>query len=82
MERKKKGIWDTNNLKLACDNVLNRKMTIREASERFNVPKSTLFDKVKLLRQGKEAELKPVMGRFKKTFSEEYEQLLECHVKD
>lgn len=57
-------------------------MTIREASERFNVPKSTLFDKVKLLRQGKEAELKPVMGRFKKTFSEEYEQLLECHVKD
>lgn len=82
MERKKKGMWDTNNLKLAIHNVLNQKMTMREASERFNVPKSTLFDKVKLLKQGTEVEFKPVMGRFKKTFSEEYEQLLEFHVKD
>ncbi|CAB3219855.1 unnamed protein product [Arctia plantaginis] len=52
-------------------------MTIRKAPERFKVPKSILIEKIKLLKQGKEIELKPVMRRFKKTFPEEYELLLE-----
>lgn len=82
MEKKKRGKWESENLKLAIDKVMNHNMTIREASERFSVPKSTLFDKVKLLKDGKEAVLKPVMGRFKKTFSDEYEDLLESHIKD
>lgn len=82
MEKKKKGKWESENLKLAVDKVMNQNMTIREASERFSVPKSTLFDKVKLLKEGKEAVFKPVMGRFKKTFSDEYEDLLESHIKD
>lgn len=54
MEKKRKGLWDSNNLKFGIENVLNRKMTIRQASQRFNVPRSTLFNKVKFIRQGNE----------------------------
>lgn len=82
MKKKKKGVWESNKLKLAIEKVMNLKMTIREASVRFGVPKSTLFDKIKLLKQGKEVEFRPVMGRFRKTFSDEYEHLLESHIKD
>lgn len=40
------------------------------------------LDKLKLLKWGKQVEFKPIMGRFKKIFSEEYEQLLESYVRD
>ncbi|XP_045457552.1 tigger transposable element-derived protein 6-like [Melitaea cinxia] len=57
-------------------------MSVREASSRFNIPKSTLHDKTSALSRGEEVTLQPKMGRFTKTFSPEYEQVLLDHVKD
>lgn len=49
---------------------------------RYNIPKSTLHDKIAALNRGEEIRLKPKLGRFTKTFSPEYEQVLVDHVKN
>lgn len=82
MDKIKKGRWDSENLKIAIEKVIKKKMSLREAASRYGIPTTTLYDKLKLIREGKEVELKPVLGRFTKTFSSEYENVLVSHVKD
>lgn len=57
-------------------------MSMREASSRCNIPKSTLHDKISALNRGEQVTLQPKMGTFTDTFSLEYEQVLLDHVKD
>lgn len=78
-------MWREENMKMAVEKVRLMKMTIREASERFSVPKSTLGDRLKNILEGKEIELKPKLGNstdFAKTFSDEQEQVLYAHIKN
>jgi transposase len=81
-ERKKKGQWVQQSLQTAIDKVLTKEMSLREASSRYNIPKSTLHRKTSSLNRGREVSLQPKMGRFTNTFSPEYEQVLVEHVKD
>ncbi|GBP19771.1 Pogo transposable element with KRAB domain [Eumeta japonica] len=82
MEKKKKRSWDQKNLQKAMDKVLSKEMSLREASLRYDIPRSTLHDKTSLLNLGKEVSLTPKIGRFTKTFSPEYEETLVEHVKN
>lgn len=80
-----RGNWTEVSMKLAIDSVLAKEMTIRTASEKFGVPRSTLGDRVKILSNGGETIPKPCCsdnkGVFKKTFSDEQEAMLYKHVK-
>ncbi|XP_011858337.1 PREDICTED: uncharacterized protein LOC105555900 [Vollenhovia emeryi] len=82
MENKKKRAWDQDNLKIALDKVISKKMSLREASKKYDIPKSTLHDKIRCLKSGEEISLQPKIGRFTKTFPPEYEEQLVNHVKD
>lgn len=76
--------WNEDQMKKAIEKVVIREMTVREASERFSVPKSTLGDRVKALQLGKEVKIKPSLGNstsFPKTFTAEQEEMLYNHVK-
>lgn len=77
-----KGKWSEENMKWAIRKVLSRKMTCREAAVKYAVPKSTLFDRLKIMKSGGECTLKPKLGRFDNTFSKEYENALADHVID
>ncbi|XP_011872753.1 PREDICTED: uncharacterized protein LOC105564741 [Vollenhovia emeryi] len=57
-------------------------MSLREASKKYDIPKSTLHDKIRCLKSGEEISLQPKIGRFTKTFPPEYEEQLVNHVKD
>lgn len=57
-------------------------MGIREASSHFSVPKSTLADKIKLLKVSGDVDLTTQKGRFKQTFSAELESRLIEHLLD
>lgn len=76
--------WGEDRMKEALDQVCSSQMTIREASERFGVPKSTLGRRAKDVRGGKELYIKPKMGNtkaFSRTFTDEQETSLYNHVK-
>lgn len=79
---KNKGNWDQKKLQTALDKVLSNELSLREASMRYNIPKSTLHDKTLAIKRGTEISLQPKLGRFTNTFSSEYEQVLVDHVKD
>lgn len=81
-EKKKKGKWDQKSLQTAIDKILSKELSLGVASLRYNIPKSTLHDKVSALKRGEEVTLQPKIGRFTNTFSPEYEQVLVNHVKD
>lgn len=83
-ERKgrRRGTWETDNMHHAVDKVLSGKMTLRMAADRYQVPRSTLNDRVCHIKQNKEICFKPMMGRFERTFSPEQEKILVEHVKD
>lgn len=81
-EKKKKGKWDQTSLQTAIDKVLSKELSLRDASSRYNIAKSTLHDKTSALNRGEEVTLQPKVGRFTNTFSPEYEQVLVDHVKD
>ncbi|KAG8239746.1 hypothetical protein J437_LFUL017387 [Ladona fulva] len=72
-------------MKLAMDKVISKEMTVRAASARYAVPKSTLGDRVKNLLEGKEATAKPCCsdnkGTFSRTFDRDQEEILYNHVK-
>lgn len=78
-------LWLEENMKQAIEKVRLKEMTIREASERFSVPKSTLGDRLKNLSDGKEVQMRPLLGNtthFVRTFNNEQEQVLYDHVKN
>ena len=82
MATKIKGKWGEEQMKMAVDNVLSGKLSIREAAGHFSVPKSTLADRVKDLKGGKSVTMTATMGRFKKTLSDDIEIELVNHLKD
>lgn len=53
--------------------VLEDEMKIRRAAEEFNVPKSTLHDRVAAIRRGREIKIEPKLGRFDCTFNDRQE---------
>jgi hypothetical protein len=65
-------------MKAATDNVWNKKMSVRQASEAYSVPKSSLHDRLMKLNEGKNVILAPDMGTFKRMFSDEQEELVAC----
>lgn len=81
-KEKKRGLWSEDTMKSAIEHVLANKMGIREASIRFSVPKSTLCDRIKVLKVGGDVDMKPQIGHFKHTFSEELESKLVEHLID
>lgn len=81
-EKKKKGSWEPQSLQTAIDKVMSKELSIRQAAMRYNIPKSTIYDKIKALNRGEEVTMKPKLGRFTNTFSAEYEQVLVDHIKD
>ncbi|XP_026728373.1 uncharacterized protein LOC113494293 [Trichoplusia ni] len=81
-EKKKKGSWESQSLQTAIDKVLSKKLSVRQAAMQYNIPKSTIHDKIKAINRGEEVTMKPKLGRFTSTFSAEYEQVLVDHIKD
>ena len=80
-----RGNWEETAMILAVNNVRNKVMSIREASIHFNVPKSTLGDRLKVLDLCKEVTLKACTansGTFQRTFTEEQETDLYNHVRN
>ncbi|KAF2884933.1 hypothetical protein ILUMI_21210 [Ignelater luminosus] len=52
-------------------------MSAREAAEKFQVPRSTLGDRLKAIKTGETVDLALQMGRFKKTFTADMEKRLQ-----
>lgn len=78
----KKAKWEPKNLQIAVDKIMSKELSLRTASAQYNIPKSTLHDKISALNRGEEVSLKPKLGRFSITFTPEYEEVLVKHVKD
>ena len=50
------------------------------AAEIYEVPRTSLQDRVKAVKHGQQIILKPILGRFQQTFTPEYERQLCQHV--
>lgn len=81
-EKKKKGSWEPQSLQTAIDKVMSKKLSVRQAAMQYNIPKSTIHDRIKALNRGEEVSMKPKLGRFTSAFSAEYELVLKDHIKD
>ena len=77
-----RGEWNEENMKRAIQDVLDRKMSERAATERYEIPRTSLKGRVKAVKQGQQIILKPILGRFQQTFTLEYERQLCQHVID
>lgn len=66
----------------AMDLVLSDTMSVCEASVRFEVPKSTLHDSVKAVREGQDFNISAKLGRFENTFNAGFELQLANYVRD
>ena len=75
-----RGEWSEENTKRAIQDVLDSKMSETVAAERYEVPRTSLQDRVKAVKQGQQIILKPIQGRFQQTFTPEYERQLCRHV--
>jgi len=64
MTKKKKDLWDKNNLKTAFQKILTKKISRRKASSRYGIARSTLFAKIKCIKSGQEITLQSKLGRF------------------
>ena len=69
-------------MKRAIQDVLDREMSERVAPKRYEVPRTSLQDRVKAVKQGQKVILKPILGRFQQTFTPEYERQLCQHAID
>ena len=84
MVASKRGNWEESNMILAINKVRNKEMSIRQASDHFSVPKSSLGDRLKVLAAGKEVKLKPCVdnsGTFQKPFTNDQDAELYNHIK-
>jgi len=77
-----RGKWNENQMKEAIKCVSEGKLSIRLAAERYNVPKSSLHDRVRAVKNCKEVILQPKLGRFDCTFSDHHAMQLYNHVKE
>ncbi|CAG9576076.1 unnamed protein product [Danaus chrysippus] len=55
-----------------------KEISLREASLRYTIPKSTLQDRTSALIRGEEAMLRPQIGKFNQPISPEYETGVNC----
>lgn len=78
----RRGDWDENAMKQAILCVREKKISIREAADKYGVPRSTLQDRLKAISRGQEVNLQAKLGRFDNTFTEEQSQQLYNHIKD
>jgi hypothetical protein len=67
----KRSHWTEAQIKAAISNVRSNKMSVRQASETYSIPKSSLHDRLMKLNQGQNVILAPGMGTFRRTFSDE-----------
>lgn len=58
------------------------KLTFRQATNRYDVPRSSLHDRIKALKNGREISVHPKLGRYEPTFSENYSKQLYDYVKE
>lgn len=77
-----RGKWDENKMKEAVKCVMEGKLSVRQAADRYDVPRSSLHDRLKVLKSGKEIAFHPKLGRFESTFSENFSMQLYEHVKE
>ncbi|XP_071635524.1 uncharacterized protein [Temnothorax longispinosus] len=77
-----RGDWSEENMKRAIQEVLERKSSQRVAADRYHVPRTSLQDRVKAIKQGHQINLKPKLGRFQQTFTPEFARQLCEHVID
>jgi hypothetical protein len=77
-----RGDWSEENMKRAIQEVLERKSSQRAAADRYQVPCTSLQDRVEAIKQGHQINLKPKLGRFQQTFTPEFERQLCEHVID
>ena len=75
-----RGKWNADSMVLATKLVLQEKKSIREAALLTNIPRTTLQDKIRDIKLGKEIETTPQLGRFKCTFPETLETKLAEYV--
>jgi len=57
-------------------------MSEKAAAERYEVPRTSLQDRVKAVKQGQQIIFKKILGHFQQTFTPEYERQLCRHVID
>ena len=69
-------------MKRAIQDILDREMSERAAAKRYEVPRASLQDRVKAVKQGQNVILKPILGRFQQTFNPQYKRQLCQHVID
>ena len=75
-----RGDWSEENMKKAIQAVLDKKYSERAAADRYEVPRTSLQDRIKGIKQGHQVTLKPKLGRFEQTFKPEFERQLCEHV--
>jgi hypothetical protein len=79
-EEKWKGLLECKYMYKATESVLAAKMSVREAAGRFNLPKSSLQDRISKIRKDSKVQVPPELERFERTFTVEYEEELANHV--
>lgn len=77
-----RGEWSVEDMKLAVQDVLENKISVRASAERHNVPRNTLQRKIRSVETESQVEMKPQLGRFKPTFDNLYENELVKHMKE
>ncbi|KAK9745058.1 CENP-B N-terminal DNA-binding domain [Popillia japonica] len=60
-KRKKKGTWNPTNMRKAVEKVINNEMSARQAADRYQVPRTTLNDRISVIKRGKEMSIEPLM---------------------
>ncbi|KAK9728872.1 CENP-B N-terminal DNA-binding domain [Popillia japonica] len=68
-KRKKKGSWDPMNMRKAVEKVISNEISARQAADRYQVPRTTLNDRIIAIKRGKEMSTEPLMGRFLNTLN-------------
>lgn len=77
-----RGKWDENKMKEAVKCVMEGKLSVRQAADRYDVSRSSLHDRLKALKSGTEIAFQLKLGRFESTSSENLSLKLYEHVKE
>lgn len=77
-----RGKWDENKMKEAVKCVMEGKLSVRQAADRYDVPRSSLHDRMKALKSGTDIAFQPKLGRVESIFSENLSLKVYEHVKE
>ena len=75
-----RGKWNVGDMEEAISKVKNEGMTFAEAAKQFNVPRQTLFRRVRDINKFAKGSKKH-LGRYHKTFDDRFEEELVDYVK-